>query len=100
MSWRAFAVLVLVVATLPGAARAQYGSACATSADCTDTGYPHCYVYWKDETNGLNTVSKETRACSRPPPLACVIAGTARRRLSETARRHMAGVVRKPSAQA
>jgi hypothetical protein len=59
---RALAVLVLRVAMLPGAARAQYGTACATSADCTDKGYPHCYVYWKDETPGKNTEAYDNPA--------------------------------------
>ena len=59
---RVAGVLVVLALVMPPSARAQYGVACSSSADCTDKGYPHCYVYWKDETLGLNTVRCVTAA--------------------------------------
>lgn len=47
--------------------RAQYGSTCSSSADCTDVAYPHCSIYWMDQTLGANTESYSDPA-PKPSP--------------------------------
>ncbi len=40
----------------PEGQQSAYGTPCSSAADCSSAAYPHCYVYWKDETLGQNTV--------------------------------------------
>uniref|UniRef100_A0A7S0HLX9 Cellulase n=1 Tax=Hanusia phi TaxID=3032 RepID=A0A7S0HLX9_9CRYP len=50
-------ILAALAALLVLPSSALYGDSCSSAADCKDARYPHCYIYWKDTTPTLNTIS-------------------------------------------